>query len=221
MTPVTLELGGKSPCIVDETANLKVAARRLAFGKFLNVGQTCVAPDYLLVKSEIKDKFLELLKSEIVKMFGEKPLENELYGHIINEKHFDRLCGLIDKEKCTFGGKTDKETLKIEPTILENVDLNDAVMKEEIFGPILPVLSFEKFEDAEKIVKTFEKPLALYLLTNDKKIQNHVLKNISFGGGYINDTIIHLATSYMGFGGVGQSGYGSYLWQTKFRFVLA
>lgn len=210
LTPVTLELGGKSPCVVDETANLKVAARRLAFGKYLNVGQTCVAPDYLLIQKNIKDKFVELLKQEIVKMYGKTPLENNLYGHIINEKHFERLCGLIDKNKCIFGGSSNKESLKIEPTILDNVTLEDAVMKEEIFGPILPILTFDDMDNAVKTIKSFEKPLALYLFSNDKKTQDYFLKNVSFGGGCINDTIIHLATSYMGFGGVGQSGYGSY-----------
>ncbi len=217
LTPVTLELGGKSPCVIDETADLKVAAKRLVFGKYLNVGQTCVAPDYLLIKKEIKDKFLGLIKQEIVNMFGEKPLENDLYGHIINEKHFERICGLIDKNKCVFGGKMDKNTLKIEPTILDNVNLNDAVMKEEIFGPILPILPYENIEDAVQIVKSFEKPLALYLFSNDKKIQNYFLKYVPFGGGCINDTIIHLATSYMGFGGVGQSGYGSYHGRKSFE----
>lgn len=217
LTPVTLELGGKSPCVIDETADLKVAAKRLVFGKYLNVGQTCVAPDYLLIKKEIKDEFLGLIKKEIVNMFGEKPLENDLYGHIINEKHFERICGLIDKDKCVFGGKADKNTLKIEPTILDNVSLNDAVMKEEIFGPILPILTYEKIEDAVDIIRSFEKPLALYLFSNDKKIQNYFLKYVPFGGGCINDTIIHLATSFMGFGGVGQSGYGSYHGRKSFE----
>lgn len=210
LTPVTLELGGKSPCIIDHTANLKVTAKRLAFGKFLNLGQTCVAPDYLLIEKSVKDEFLKLLKKEIMKMYGEKPLENNLYGHIINEKHFDRICELINKEKCIFGGKHDKETLKIEPTILDEVSLDDAVMKEEIFGPILPVISFENIDDAVKIIKTFEKPLALYLFSNDKNIQKRFLQSVPFGGGCVNDTIIHLATSYMGFGGVGYSGHGSY-----------
>ena len=210
LTPVTLELGGKSPCIIDHTANLKVAAKRLVFGKFLNLGQTCVAPDYLLIEKSVKDEFLKLLKKEIMKMYGEKPLENNLYGHIINEKHFDRICELINKEKCIFGGKHDKETLKIEPTILDEVSLDDAVMKEEIFGPILPVISFENIDVAVKIIKTFEKPLALYLFSNDKNIQKRFLQSVPFGGGCVNDTIIHLATSYMGFGGVGYSGYGSY-----------
>lgn len=210
LTPVTLELGGKSPCVVDRTANLKIAARRLAFGKFLNVGQTCVAPDYLLVEESVKSEFLNLLKDEITKMYGAEPLKNDPYGHIINEKHFDRLCGLIIKDKTIVGGRADRESLKLEPTVLDNVSLDDAVMKEEIFGPILPVLTFKNIEEAEQVIKTFEKPLALYLFSNNKETQEHFLKSVPFGGGCINDTIIHLATSYMGFGGVGMSGYGSY-----------
>lgn len=210
LTPVTLELGGKSPCIIDETANLKVTARRLAFGKFLNVGQTCVAPDYLLINSKVKEKFVSLLKEEIVKMFGENPIENENYGKIINEKHFNRICRLIDKNKCVFGGALDENKLKIAPTILDNVSLDDAVMKEEIFGPILPIIEFDKIEDAVSIISKFEKPLALYLFSNDKNVQNYFLEKVPFGGGCVNDTIIHLATTQMGFGGVGQSGYGAY-----------
>ena len=150
-------------------------------------------------------------------MFGDNPLENNLYGHIINEKHFDRICGLINKEKCVFGGKSDRETLKIEPTILDEVSLEDSVMKEEIFGPILPIMSFENIDDAVKIIKTFERPLALYLFSNDKNTQKRFLQSVSFGGGCVNDTIIHLATSYMGFGGVGNSGYGSYHGKRSFN----
>lgn len=217
LTPITLELGGKSPCVVDKTANLKVAAKRLAFGKFLNCGQTCVAPDYLLIEKSVKNEFLSYLKKEISLMFGDNPLENNLYGHIINEKHFDRICGLINKEKCVFGGKSDRETLKIEPTILDEVSLEDSVMKEEIFGPILPIMSFENIDDAVKIIKTFERPLALYLFSNDKNTQKRFLQSVSFGGGCVNDTIIHLATSYMGFGGVGNSGYGSYHGKRSFN----
>lgn len=210
LTPVTLELGGKSPCIVDSTANLKIAARRLAFGKFLNVGQTCVAPDYLLIEKSVKDKFLSYLKLEIEKMFSRSPLTNDSYGKIINEKHFNHICGLIEKDKVIFGGESDEKLLKIAPTILDGVTLDDACMKEEIFGPILPVLTFESVNEALKIVKNFEKPLALYLFSNDKKVVNRILQSVSFGGGCVNDTIIHLATTKMGFGGVGYSGYGSY-----------
>ncbi len=210
LTPVTLELGGKSPCVIDKTANLKIAARRLAFGKFLNVGQTCVAPDYLLIDKSVKEEFLKYFMAEIKKMFGEEPLKNESYGKIINEKHFNRICGLIDKNNLIFGGDSDEKSLKIEPTILDNVTLDDACMKEEIFGPIMPVISFNNIDDAIKIIRNFEKPLALYLFSNDKKVVNRFLTSVPYGGGCVNDTIIHLATTKMGFGGVGYSGYGSY-----------
>ena len=210
LTPVTLELGGKSPCVIDKTANLKIAARRLAFGKFLNVGQTCVAPDYLLIDKSVKEEFLKYFMAEIKKMFGSEPLKNDSYGKIINEKHFNRICGLIDKNKLIFGGDSDEKSLKIEPTILDNVTLDDACMKEEIFGPIMPVISFDNIDDAIKIIRNFEKPLALYLFSNDKKVVNRFLTSVPYGGGCVNDTIIHLATTKMGFGGVGYSGYGSY-----------
>ncbi len=210
LTPVTLELGGKSPCVIDKTANLKIAARRLAFGKFLNVGQTCVAPDYLLIDKSVKEEFLKYFQAEIIKMFGSEPLKNDSYGKIINEKHFNRICGLIDKNNLIFGGDSDEKSLKIEPTILDNVTLDDACMKEEIFGPIMPVISFDNIDDAIKIIRNFEKPLALYLFSNDKKVVNRFLTSVPYGGGCVNDTIIHLATTKMGFGGVGYSGYGSY-----------
>lgn len=210
LTPVTLELGGKSPCVIDKTANLKISARRLAFGKFLNVGQTCVAPDYLLIEKSIKEEFLKYFKAEIVKMFGEEPLKNESYGKIINEKHFNRICRLIDKDKVIFGGESDEKSQKIAPTILDNVTLDDACMKEEIFAPILPVITYEKVEEAINIISKFEKPLALYLFSTDKETINKFLNSVPYGGGCVNDTIIHLATTKMGFGGVGYSGYGSY-----------
>lgn len=210
LTPVTLELGGKSPCVIDKTANLKISARRLAFGKFLNVGQTCVAPDYLLIEKSVKEEFLKYFKAEIVKMFGEEPLKNESYGKIINEKHFNRICRLIDKDKVIFGGESDEKSQKIAPTILDNVTLDDACMKEEIFAPILPVITYEKVEEAINIISKFEKPLALYLFSTDKETINKFLNSVPYGGGCVNDTIIHLATTKMGFGGVGYSGYGSY-----------
>ena len=210
LTPVTLELGGKSPCVIDKTANLKISARRLAFGKFLNVGQTCVAPDYLLIEKSIKEEFLKYFKAEIVKMFGEEPLKNESYGKIINEKHFNRICRLIDKDKIIFGGESDEKSQKIAPTILDNVTLDDACMKEEIFAPILPVITYEKVDEAINIISKFEKPLALYLFSTDKVTINKFLNTVPYGGGCVNDTIIHLATTKMGFGGVGYSGYGSY-----------
>jgi aldehyde dehydrogenase (NAD+) len=209
LTPVSLELGGKSPCIVDPSANLKIAAARIAFGKFLNVGQTCVAPDYLLVHKDVRDKFLPMLKAEIHKQYGENPLDNPDYGHIINERQFQRLLGLMQGEHIYDGGQHD-DKLRIAPTILDNVRLDSPVMQEEIFGPILPVLTFRYLEDAFKIIEANPTPLALYLFSKDKFVQDTITKRVNFGGGCINDTIIHLATTEMGFGGVGQSGMGSY-----------
>ncbi|WP_317856328.1 aldehyde dehydrogenase [Chakrabartyella piscis] len=210
MTPFTLELGGKSPCIVDETANVKVAAKRIVFGKLLNCGQTCVAPDYILVHKQVKDTFVSALQLEITKTYGKKPLKNPNFGKIINQKHFERLLGLIDEKKVIFGGKSDADALKIEPTILNNVSLDDAVMQEEIFGPILPVITFDTFREAENIIKSFEHPLAAYLFSNDVKRQKYFMHHMIFGGGCINDCIVHLATSRMPFGGVGASGMGKY-----------
>lgn len=210
LTPVTLELGGKSPCIVDATANLKVAARRIAFGKWLNVGQTCVAPDYLLVDTRVHDELLGLIKEEVRRMFGEHPLDNEDYGHIVNAKHFARVCGLIDPDKLVLGGTAREASLKIEPTILDGVSPDDAVMQEEIFGPILPVLTFESLDEAETFITDRPTPLALYIFSQDRAAQRRFVRYVPFGGGCVNDTIMHLATSHMGFGGMGASGMGQY-----------
>lgn len=210
LTPVTLELGGKSPCIVDRTARLDLAAKRLVFGKLLNCGQTCVAPDYLLIDRQVKDRFLALVKKWITAMYGQNALDNQGYVRMINQKHFDRVTGLIDPAKVVFGGKSDRSTLKIQPTILDNVYPEDPVMLEEIFGPVLPVLTFEDVQEALDFVNARPRPLALYLFSWDKKVQQLFLRRASFGGGCINDTIIHLATSRMGFGGVGNSGMGRY-----------
>ncbi|MDO4976257.1 MAG: aldehyde dehydrogenase [Eubacteriales bacterium] len=215
-TPVTLELGGKSPCIVMDDANIKLAAKRIVFGKFLNCGQTCVAPDYILCHSSVKDDFIKAVKKQLVKQFGKNPLFNPNYGKIINEKHFDRILALIDKEKVVMGGQSRKETLQICPTILDYVTYEDAVMQEEIFGPIMPILTFDFIEDVVEKLHSMQEPLALYLFTSDRSIADEVLSSVSFGGGCINDTIIHLATSEMGFGGVGASGMGSYHGKTGF-----
>ncbi len=212
LTPVTLELGGKSPCIVDSSANLKLAARRLVFGKYLNCGQTCVAPDYVLVDEKVQEEFVALVRLEIRKQFGIEPLLNPDYGKIINQKHFDRLNGLIaaNSQSVICGGNSDPETLRIAPTVMVNVSPDDAVMQEEIFGPILPVLTYHDLEEAERFVKEREKPLALYIFTGKKAVAERFIRYVSFGGGCINDTVLHLATSEMGFGGVGASGMGSY-----------
>lgn len=191
LTPVTLELGGKSPCIVDATANLKVAARRIAFGKWLNVGQTCVAPDYLLVDTRVHDELLGLIKEEVRRMFGEHPLDNEDYGHIVNAKHFARVRGLIDPDKVVLGGAAREASLKIEPTILDGVAPADAVMQEEIFGPILPVLTFESLDEAEAFITDRPTPLALYIFSQDRAVQQRFVRYVPFGGGCVNDTIMH------------------------------
>lgn len=210
ITPVTLELGGKSPCIIDETANLPLAAKRVAFGKLLNSGQTCVAPDYLLVHEDVKDLFLTFLEQEIEMMLGDEPLNNPDYPKMINEKHFERVLELIKREKVRFGGNYKKESLQIEPTVLEDVTLDSPVMREEIFGPVLPVLTFADRREILSVIRHYEHPLACYLFTRDKAMKGWALRNISFGGGCINDTIMHLTTPYLGFGGVGGSGMGCY-----------
>ena len=210
LTPMTLELGGKSPCIVEPSAKLSLAARRIVFGKFLNCGQTCVAPDYILCHESVKARLVEALKMEIRCQYGEKPMENPLYGKIINQKQFERLTRLLESDKIIWGGQTDPRRLKIEPTLMDSVQWEDPVMQEEIFGPILPILTFESLEEAVRIVNCHPHPLALYLFSENKQNIKLVLESCSFGGGCINDTIIHLATSAMGFGGVGASGMGSY-----------
>lgn len=210
LTPVTLELGGKSPCVVDKTAKLNLAARRIVFGKFLNCGQTCVAPDYIYCDASIQDDLMKALIREIKRQFGADVLANSDYGKIINQKHFERICRLIPQEKVVYGGKIDKETLRISPTILSDITWDDAVMQEEIFGPVLPILTYENIEDALQQINAHPHPLAFYLFTQDKKLMRHVTESCPFGGGCINDTIIHLATTNMGFGGTGASGMGAY-----------
>ncbi|MBR2370541.1 MAG: aldehyde dehydrogenase [Clostridia bacterium] len=210
LTPTVLELGGKSPCIVDTSANIRLAARRIVFGKYLNCGQTCVAPDHVLCHSSVKDEFVKAVVEEIRRQYGDDPLANRDYGKIINEKHFARLLGLIDSDKVIIGGDSDIETCRISPTVMDNVTYDDAVMGEEIFGPIMPILTFDNFDVLVDKLKERDKPLALYLFTGDKKHIKRVNEELSYGGGCINDVIIHLATSEMGFGGVGESGMGSY-----------
>lgn len=210
LTPAVLELGGKSPCIVDETADIKLSATRIVFGKYLNCGQTCVAPDYILCHEKVKDKFVSEVKKQIIKQFGENPIDNDDYGKIINQKHFDRLCSLIDAEKVIFGGGSEVSKLKIEPTVMDNVNWNDRIMQEEIFGPIMPILTFDDFEQLPNLLSDKPKPLAFYIFSNDKKRIKDITERCAFGGGCVNDTVIHLATSEMGFSGVGESGMGSY-----------
>ena len=210
LTPVLLELGGKSPCIVDKSTPIALTAKRIVFGKFTNCGQTCVVPDYILCHSSIKDKLIEEMKKEIIKQFTDDAITCADYGKIINEKHFDRIASLIDKEKVVYGGRINKETLRIEPTIMDNVTWDDEVMKEEIFGPILPILTFDSIDEVIEALYDKPKPLSLYIFSTNKKNVNKIINRCRFGGGCINDTLMHISVNAMGFGGVGESGMGSY-----------
>lgn len=210
LTPVSLELGGKSPCVVDKTANVKLAAKRIVWGKFLNAGQTCVAPDYLLVHKSVKAELIREMKRYITAFYGEYPLEGEKLPKIINEKHFERLLGLMESGHIVVGGGYFRESLKIAPTILDDITWEDAVMKEEIFGPLLPVMEFDKLKDVFAVIEEHPKPLAFYYFTTSKKNEAYAIRTVSFGGGCINDTIIHLSNPNMPFGGVGESGMGQY-----------
>lgn len=211
LTPAILELGGKSPCIVDQTANISLTAKRIVFGKFLNCGQTCVAPDYILCHESVKDALVSALCEQVKQQYGADPLSNPDYGRIINRKHFDRICGLIDPNKVVLGGNWNTaDTLQIAPTILDGVTWTDAVMQEEIFGPVLPILTFRTIDEVVTTLHPLPKPLALYLFSQDKNTIRLVTQRCRYGGGCINDVVVHLATSSMGFGGVGESGMGSY-----------
>lgn len=209
LTPITLELGGKSPTIVDKSAKLKIAARRLVFGKGFNVGQTCVAPDYVYVHKDIKEEFLQCVKEEIVRQFGDC-LSNEDYGCMINEKHFKRVCGLIDPAKVVHGGQSDPETRRIQFTVMDNVTYDDAIMQEEIFGPVLPIMEFDDLDRVIAEINAHDKPLALYVFAENKKVVEKLHDECTFGGGCVNETDIHVITTAMGFGGVGESGMGQY-----------
>lgn len=217
LTPVTLELGGKSPCIVDETVRVGLAAKRIVFGKYLNCGQTCVAPDYIYCHESRVDEFIDAVQTEIFRQYGEKPLKNDKYGKIINRKHFDRIRGLIDTDKVVAGGEVNEENLQIAPTVMRDVTWDDAVMKEEIFGPVMPIITYKDIDEVIATVNAHPHPLAFYLFTEDENKVRKVFNACNFGGGCVNDTIIHLATSYMGFGGVGASGMGSYHGRTGFE----
>ena len=210
LTPCTLELGGKSPCIIDSSAKIKLAATRLVWGKYLNCGQTCVAPDYVLCHSSVKDQFIKAMAAEIKAQFGQDPLANKDYGKIINQKHFERVRGLINKDKVAVGGRVNAKTQQIEPTVMDNVTWEDAVMGEEIFGPVLPVLTFESYDQIYQTLNDKAKPLAFYLFTENRKLMKEFTSRFNFGGGCINDCIIHLATNNLGFGGCGESGMGAY-----------
>lgn len=209
VTPVVLELGGKSPCIIEKTADIKLAAKRLAWGKYLNAGQTCVAPDYVLVDKSIKEIFLKELQKYSKKMYGEA-LQNEAYPKIINQHHFERLTLLIDRETDKIGGGRDESKRRIEPTIFVNTKFEDEIMKEEIFGPILPIISYDNLDVVIKKLKMKPKSLAFYIFSRDQKLIEKILKTVEFGGGCVNDVIMHLANHYLPFGGLGSSGMGNY-----------
>ncbi|GIO28525.1 aldehyde dehydrogenase [Ornithinibacillus bavariensis] len=210
LTPVTLELGGKSPAIIDRDANIELSAKRIVWGKFTNAGQTCVAPDFLYIHSKIKDKLLKEMKKQLKSLYKKNPLGNDDYVRIINENHFNRLLTYLENGTIVQGGNIDRNQLKIEPTIIDHITWNDPVMQEEIFGPILPVLSFEDLEEVIRTLKTMDKPLALYYFGEKEKNQEKVITKLSFGGGCINDTLYHLANPNLPFGGVGASGMGAY-----------
>ena len=210
LTPVTLELGGKSPCIVDETANLELSARRIVWGKIINAGQTCVAPDYILVHHKMKDTFVKFLIQEIEKALGPNPEESADYARIINLKNWQRQLSLLENQKILYGGQSTQDSLYLAPTLLDEPKMDSLVMKEEIFGPILPILSYESKDEIDKIISSFDKPLALYLFSQNKYFIDEVLQKYSFGGGCINDTVIHLVNNNLPFGGVGNSGMGAY-----------
>ncbi|MBI6050198.1 aldehyde dehydrogenase [Clostridium perfringens] len=218
LTPVTLELGGKSPCIIDKDCKLELAARRIVWGKLLNSGQTCVAPDYLYVHKDIEEEFIKKLEEEIKNQFGDNPLESKDYSKMVNEREFNRVLSYIDKEKLVFGGNYNRKTFQIEPTILKNVTWNDPVMEREIFGPIFLILPFENLDEVIRLVNSKDKPLAIYYFSEDKNKIEKVLNSTSSGGVTINDTLVHVSSSYLPFGGVGNSGMGEY--HGKYSFDL-
>jgi len=210
LTPITLELGGKSPCIVDATADIALAAKRIVWGKFMNSGQICLAPDYLLVHRKVKALLIEEMEKVIREFYGTEPQFDEKYSKIINEKHYKRLVDLLSNQEIIWGGGYDKNTLKIEPTLVDHVTWDNPLMQAEIFGPILPVLEFEDVKQVVSLVNKHPKPLALYLFTKAKRVEEMIIKDISFGGGCINDVVMHLVNPHLPFGGVGESGMGTY-----------
>ena len=217
LTPVSLELGGKSPCIIDETADLKSAAKQIVCGKFSNAGQTCAAPDYLLVQHNVKKKLIHYMEKQIQKLYGEDPILDESYPSIINEKHFKRICGLIDRGKVIYGGKTDGFRLKIEPTLMDGVTWDDIVMREEVFGPLLPIVTYYDLREAVSAIKAQTKPLVLYLFTKNKQREAYILKDLSYGKGCGSHTEVHLAVPYFMSGEIGLSGKGKYHGKANFE----
>jgi aldehyde dehydrogenase (NAD+) len=216
LTPVTLELGGKSPCIVDSTSNLDITAKRIIWGKFYNAGQTCVAPDYLLVQKDIKPLLIEKLVAYVKTFFGENPQQSPDFGRIVNERQFDRLVNLLDEGKILIGGNSDKCDRYIAPTLIDQVSPNSKIMAEEVFGPILPILEYDQLSDAIAFINAQPKPLALYFFSRNKQSQERILQETSYGGGCFNDMILHLGNPELPFGGVGHSGMGSYHGKASF-----
>ncbi|WP_226670373.1 aldehyde dehydrogenase [Metabacillus litoralis] len=217
LIPITLELGGKSPCIIDETANVELAVKRIAFGKLINAGQTCIAPDYLYVHKNVKEKFYMEFKKVIVEFYGENPIANEHFAKIVNERHFNRLTTYLSQGEILHGGRMDETSHKIEPTLIVPNSMTSEIMTEEIFGPILPMIEYEEIQEVIDFVTSRPKPLALYLFTKSESIEKQVTETISFGGGCINDTLMHIATPYLPFGGVGESGIGTYHGESSFH----
>ncbi|QWC00525.1 aldehyde dehydrogenase [Mycoplasmatota bacterium] len=217
LTPISLELGGKSPTIVTRDSDIDLSAKRIIFGKLINVGQTCVAPDYILIDENVEEEFIGRAVQYIKQYFGAKPIENVNYGKIINKKHFERLTGLLENQEVVYGGHSDSKTLKIEPTILRNVSAESQVMQEEIFGPILPIITYKELDEAIHFVQSRPHPLALYLFTKSKETINKVMNQCQFGGGCINDTIMQVASDYLPFGGVENSGMGQYHGEASFK----
>ncbi|MFC5471425.1 aldehyde dehydrogenase [Cohnella suwonensis] len=217
LIPVTLELGGKSPCIVHDDANVELAAKRIAFGKLVNAGQTCVAPDYLLVHENVKTKLTEAIAQVVESFYGADPIAHPDYGRIVNARHFHRVASYLQDGKIVYGGRTDESALKIAPTLLEDVAPESPVMREEIFGPILPIIPYKNIDEVFAAVEMNEKPLALYVFSGDKKFQEKIIGRIPFGGGCINDAIIHLGNPYLPFGGIGPSGTGNYHGEHGFK----
>ena len=210
LTPVTLELGGKSPCIIDETANLKLAAKRIVWGKFVYAGQTCIAPDYILIQKDMKSHFVTYLKEEITRAYGKNPSESTDFARIVNIKNWQRLVNMIEPEKVIFGGQSDIKDCYIAPTLVKETSLDSPIMKDEIFGPILPILTYKNEAEIDAIISNYEKPLALYIFTENPAFSKQIIQKHSFGGGCINDTVVHFSNKRLPFGGVGHSGIGAY-----------
>jgi len=210
LTPVTLELGGKNPCIIDETANLKLAAKRIVWGKFMNAGQTCIAPDYILIQKNMKSHFVDYMKEEIIKAYGDNPSDSPDFARIINTKNCQRLINMIDQKKVIFGGQNDIKNNYIAPTLIDENSIDSELMKDEIFGPILPIITYEKEKQIDAVISKYEKPLAFYLFSENRTFTKHLIQKYSFGGGCVNDTMVHFSNKRLPFGGVGHSGIGAY-----------